>query len=46
MNAKILDSSREFINAFSNKSNLAFLGFYAPDEGGDDLEEKLIMMLD
>ena len=46
VNAKILDSSREFINAFGNKANLSHLGFMPPENGGDDQEEILIMKLD
>jgi len=43
---KILDSSREFINNLSNRSELSPLGFKPPDADDDTTEEDLIVFLD
>jgi hypothetical protein len=47
VNAKVVDSSREFISLLSSKDNLLPLGFVRkPDDSPDDEEEDMLDVMD
>lgn len=46
MNAKVVDSSREFISLLSNKDNLVALGFVRKSEDSPEDEEDIMNVMD